>query len=589
MTGRVMQPRKRNESEGSIRSHSREDLGTATEEVECVDAAADRTSEAPASLSGSESTARHQMPFARKPGDLGRQLAARGRRQQGTGRQMPQTVGAKAPQPHASEESDAGMVPKKSAKTRVTPVEPMEGRAAAEGKLAQRNASRTQSRKHALTRLERVGEKAREKKGEKFTNLLSHIKVPLLKEAYHHLRKDAAAGVDGITWSSYGADLDARLVDLEGRVHRGNYHPLPVRRVHIPKGDGRTRPLGIPALEDKIVQQAVRMILESIYESEFMGFSYGFRPGRSQHKALDALYVALHRKVNWVLDADIRSFFDTIDHGWMKRFVEHRIGDKRLVRLLMKWLNAGVMEEGELREVQEGTPQGGIISPVLANIYLHYVLDLWACQWRKRMAHGQMYVVRYADDFVMGFQHEQDALAMREAMAERFAKFGLELHPDKTRLLRFGRFALQHCGKDGRERPETFDFLGFTHICAKAPDGSFRLVRRTSRKKREAKMRALRQEMRRRRHNPVPEQYGWLVAVLRGHANYYGVPGNSSTLASFRYQVRHAWHQQLQRRSQRARWSNEKRSRFDESFPLPNLLICHPKPHDRFYASHSRP
>lgn len=589
MTGRVMEPRKRNESEGSIRSHSGEDLGAATEMVECVDEVADKSSVATASLSGSESTARHQMLLAREPGDLGGcspQVVSGSEAREG---KTLHAVRAKALQPDASEESDAGIVPRKSAKTRVTPVETMEGRTAAKGKLAQRNASRTQRRKDAPTDLERVGERARKKKKEKFTNLLSHIKVPLLKEAYERLRKDAAPGVDGETWSSYGADLDVRLVDLEGRVHRGSYHPLPVRRVHIPKGDGRTRPLGIPALEDKIVQQALRMVLEPIYESEFMGFSYGFRPDRSQHKALDALYVALQRKVNWVLDADIRSFFDTIDHGWMKRFVEHRIGDKRLIRLLMKWLNAGVMEGGELHEVLEGTPQGGIISPLLANIYLHYVLDLWVCQWRNRMAHGQVYIVRYADDFVMGFQHEQDALAMREAMAERFAEFGLELHPDKTRLLRFGRFAHQHCGKDGRERPETFDFLGFTHISAKAPDGSFRLVRRTSRKKRESKLRALRQQIRRRRHDPVPEQFDWLVAVLRGHANYYGVPGNSSALASFRHQVRHAWHRQLQRRSQRARWTKEKHDRFDERFPLPNLRICHPKPHDRFYEMHSRP
>ena len=299
---------------------------------------------------------------------------------------------------HACEESDAGMVPKKSAKTRVTPVESMEGRPTAEGKSASRNALRAQDRVGAQTQVERIGQRAKEQKGERFDNLLSAMKAPLLKEAYQRLRKDAAPGVDGTTWQEYGEDLDARLLDLQDRIHRGSYHPQPVRRVHIPKGDGGTRPLGIPALEDKLVQQAARMVLEPIYEREFLGFSYGYRPGRSPHKALNAVAEAISRKTSWVLDADIRSFFDTIDHGWMQQFIEHRIGDRRMVRLLMKWLHAGVMEEGELHEVQEGTPQGGVISPLLANIYLHYVLDLWANQWRKRHARGEVYIVRYADD-----------------------------------------------------------------------------------------------------------------------------------------------------------------------------------------------
>ncbi len=298
----------------------------------------------------------------------------------------------------ACEESRALVVPEKPANSEVTPEESVEGRGAANGKLAERNAHRAQDRESALTALARVGERARERTGEQFTNLLSHIKVALLREAYQRLKKNASAGVDGETWAQYGEDLDARLADLQDRVHRGSYHPQPVRRAHIPKQDGRTRPLGIPALEDKVLQQAVRMILEPIYEAEFLGFSYGFRPQRSQHKALDALYAALGGKTNWVLDADIRSFYDTIDHGWMRKFIEHRIGDKRLVRLLLKWLTAGVMEDGELHEVKEGTPQGGVISPLLANVYLHYVLDLWVQQWRKRTARGEVYIVRYADD-----------------------------------------------------------------------------------------------------------------------------------------------------------------------------------------------
>ena len=493
----------------------------------------------------------------------------------------PQAVGAHAPKAQASEESDAGMVPKKSAKTRVTPVESMEGRAAANGKLVQRNAHQTQGWDSARTHLERVGERARKDKGAKLNNLLSFIKVPLLEEAYQRLQKGAASGVDGETWSSYGEQLGARLLDLQDRVQRGSYHPQPVRRVYIPKGDSR-RPLGIPALEDKIVQQAARMLLEPIYESEFLSFSYGFRPGRSPHKALDALYVALGKKVNWVLDADIQAFFDTIDHGWMQKFIEHRIGDKRLVQLILKWLHTGVMEDGKLHEVQEGTPQGGVISPLFANIYLHYVLDLWVQQWRKRSARGEVYIVRYADDFVMGFQDEQDARAMQAALAERLTEFALKLHPDKTRVLRFGRFALRDSARDGRTRPETFEFLGFTHICAKGKEGRFRTLRRTSRKKRKSKLAALRQQMRRRKHDPAPEQHRWLNSVLRGHYAYYGVPGNYRALAAFRHQVRQSWHRTLQHRSQRARWNTERRARFDGLFPLAAPRIMHPEPYRRF-------
>ncbi len=571
MTGRVIEPRKRHQSEGSTHSPNGEDQG------ESQVAGTDKSGEVLATLPGSESSARHHMTPARKPGDLDGALPSTvdgGQEREGD---EPQSASV------AIEESDALVVPGKPTNSEVTPEEPVEGRSAAEGKLAQGNALRAQPRASALTRLERVGQRAREKEGERFTNLLSIVQVPLLKEAYERLRKDAASGIDGETWASYGKELDARLADLEDRVHRGSYHPQPVRRVYIPKGDGRMRPLGIPAVEDKVLQQAVRMVLEPIYEEAFVGFSYGFRPGRAQHDALDALFVALQRKVNWVLDADIRSFFDTIDHRWMQKFIEHRVGDKRLVRLLMKWLHAGVMEKGELRVVEAGTPQGGIISPLLANIYLHYVLDLWVQQWRKRHAHGQMYIVRYADDFVMGFQDEQDAHAMRTALAERLSEFGLELHPEKTRVFRFGRYAAEHCAKERLRRPATFDFLGFTHICAQGRDGRYRLVRRTSRKKRKAKLRALSDEIRRRRHQPVVDQHRWLVAVLRGHANYYGVPGNSSALGSFRHQIRSQWHRQLQRRSQRARWTDEQHRRFDARFPLPTLRIRHPRPQDRFY------
>jgi group II intron reverse transcriptase/maturase len=405
------------------------------------------------------------------------------------------------------------------------------------------------------------------------------MSVAFLKEAYQRLRKDAATGIDRETWQAFGENLDERLRDLEDRVHRGSYHPQPVRRVYIPKGDGKCRPLGIPAIEDKVVQQAAKMLMEPIYEaSAFLGFSYGFRPGRSAHDALNAIAVAIHKKVSWVLDADIRAFFDTIDHAKMQAFLEHRIGDRRFVRLLMKWLRAGVMEDAELHEVKEGTPQGGIISPLLANIYLHYALDLWVEQWRKQNARGEVYFVRYADDFVMAFQLEAEAREMREALTSRLAKFGLELHPEKTRVIRFGRFAQKDSVTDGRSKPETFNFLGFTHISGESRSGSFQLQRRTSSKQRNAKLATLTEELRRRRHDPVVEQHRWLSAVVRGHLQYFAVPTNAKAIASFCYHLKHAWHRSLQRRSQRAAWSAKQTLRFEHRFPLPRARILHPWP-----------
>jgi RNA-directed DNA polymerase len=379
----------------------------------------------------------------------------------------------------------------------------MERRTEVKGKSAARNASSTPGELDAPTFLQRIGERAKQKPKEKWTNLLSHIRASLLKEAYQRLRRNAAAGVDEVTWGEYGERLDARLLDLQDRVHRGSYHPQPVRRVFIPKGDGKLRPLGIPALEDKIVQQAVVMILTPIYEAEFIGFSYGFRPGRSQHDALDALAEAIRGKVNWVLDADIKAFFDTIEHRHLQAFLEHRIGDTRMVRLLMKWAKAGVLEDGKRHETDAGTPQGGLISPLLANLYLHYVLDLWVLSWRKKHASGEMYVVRYADDFVMGFQKEQDAMEMHRALAQRLEYFGLQLHPQKTRVIEFGRFARKSRAGRGLAKPETFDFLGFTHIAGISRDGRFQLQRRTSRKKRQAKLARLKEESERRRHQAV--------------------------------------------------------------------------------------
>lgn len=527
----------------------------------------------------SESSARSEMLPAREPGGLHGASSS-----MVDGKQPREGVTPQVAE-RAVEKSDAVVVPKKPAKTRVTPVESVEERTTAKGKSAARNAPPAQDGTSALKFLQRIGDRARQKPKEKWTTLLSHIRVPLLKEAYQRLRRNAAAGVDEVTWEEYGARLDERLIDLQDRVHRGSYHPQPVRRVHIPKGDGKTRPLGIPALEDKIVQQAARMVLEPIYEAEFVGFSYGFRPKRSAHDALDALATAIGRKVNWVLDADIRSFFDTIDHGWMQKFFEHRIGDTRMVRLLMKWMHAGVMEDGKLHAVTEGTPQGGIISPLLANIYLHYVLDLWVQRWRRKQAHGEVYIVRYADDFVMGFQKEQDVAAMRAALAERLALFGLELHPEKTRVIQFGRHAREDRARRGLSKPETFDFLGFTHISSVTrTTGKFQLKRRTSRKKRRAKLARLTEECKRRRHSPVADQYAWLSQVLVGHYRYYGVPTNSRALMQFQRRVRNTWHKWLQRRSQRARWSAQERTAFDARFPLPLPRIHHPWPMARFAA-----
>lgn len=534
----------------------------------------------PSALPESKSSARSHMSSAREPGDLGRAVSPTM-----AGDRQPREGRSRKPRSQPPEESEAFVVPKKSAKTRVTPVESMEGRDAAKGKPGEGNALRTQSRQSALTKLAWVGQKAATDQETKFNNLLSHVKVPLLREAYERLKKHAAPGIDGMTWDEYGRDLEARLIDLEGRIHRGSYHPPPVRRVHIPKPDGRTRPLGLPTVEDKIVQQAVRMILEPIYEPMFLGFSYGFRPGRSAHDALDALAtVIVKERTNWVLDADIRSFFDTIDHGWMKRFVEHRIADSRLARLLMKWLKAGVMEGGERREVEAGTPQGGIISPLLANLYLHYALDLWADQWRRRHARQEVYIVRYADDFVMGFEDGRDAQAMRSALQERLREFGLELHEDKTRVLRFGRYAHERCEALGL-RVETFDFLGFTHISGvDRKNGWFQLQRHTSRKKRQRKLAELSRELRRRRHEDPHVTHAWLSRVLRGYDQYYGVPSNEPTLKRFRRHLCDAWSQQLQRRSQRGRWTVKEKERFKKRFPFPAPTICHPWPQQRFRA-----
>jgi group II intron reverse transcriptase/maturase len=432
--------------------------------------------------------------------------------------------------------------------------------------------------------LDRVREVARRDKEARFTALLHHVDVARLWAAYWAIRPQAAAGVDGVTWATYGQDLEANLRDLHQRVHTGRYRARPSRRVYIPKADGRLRPLGIASLEDKILQRAVVEVLNAVYEVDFLGFSYGFRPGRSPHDALDALDVGIERKkVNWVLDADIRDFFTSLDHGWLQKFVEHRIADKRVLRLIQKWVSAGVIEDGAWTASEVGAPQGASVSPLLANIYLHYVLDRWARQWRRRNAHGDMIIVRFADDFAAGFEYESDARRFLADLRQRMAKFGLELHPDKTRLIEFGRFAARDRKARGVGKPETFDFLGFTHMCGKTRAGRFWLTRKTISKRMRAKLAEVKDQCLRRRHQPIPEQGRWLASVVRGHLAYYAVPGNFWAVAAFRNQALRHWFRALRRRSQRTRLTWTRMYHLAAPW-LPPARIQHPFPRVRFDA-----
>jgi group II intron reverse transcriptase/maturase len=457
----------------------------------------------------------------------------------------------------------------------------MEGRGLAKGNSAKQNRTRTQSRKILNQALDRVRQVARRDKKLRFTALWHHVySVDRLREAYLRLNRRGATGVAGQTRQEYGKDMEERLEDLSGRPKRGAYRARPVRRAYIPKDDGRQRAIGVPALEDKIVQRATVEVLNAVYEEDFLGFSYGFRPSRSQHDALDALHEGIcRRKVNWVLDADIRGFFDAIDHEWLVKFVGHRIADKRVVRHVKKWLHAGVLEEGEWRQADEGTPQGGSVSPLLANIYLHYVFDLWIHQWRSS-AQGDVIVVRYADDFIVGFQHRREAEQFISQLRERLAKFGLELHPDKTRLIEFGRFAADNRKGRGQGRPEPFDFLGFTHVCGETKQGKFAVIRQTKAKKMRAKLKEIKVELRRRLHHPVPEVGQWLRSVLQGHYRYYGVPGNWHAMSNFHAEVVHFWMRSLWRRSQRAKLTRERIRRLVKAW-LPYPRILHPYPFER--------
>ena len=460
---------------------------------------------------------------------------------------------------HVPEKSDCAAVPVNQPNKEGQPsAEVGEGRAQTRENIVQSHMHPTQSGKRMSQGLDGVREVAKERKQERFTALLHHLNVDLLRDSFYALQRKASPGVDGVTWQEYETGLEDRLVDLHSRVHRGAYRAKPSRRVFIPKADGRQRPLGIAALEDKIVQQAVVTILNQIYEGDFKGFSYGFRPGRSPHQALDALTVGIQRKrVNWVLDADIRGFFDNLSHEWMMKFIEHRVADRRILRLIRKWLKAGVSEDGQWSETKLGTPQGAVVSPLIANVYLHYLFDLWADVWRKKVAKGDIIVVRYADDLVVGFQHRTEAEQFLKQFRERLAKFGLELHPDKTRLIEFGRFAARDRKARGEGKPETFIFLGFTHYCGQRfKSGTFTVWRITAKKRMVAKLKAIKAELQRRMHDRMAEVGAWLRKVVLGYYQYHAVPGNTTQLRIFKLRVCRLWQSILVRRSQRAkmRW-----------------------------------
>ncbi len=491
---------------------------------------------------------------------------------------------------NANRKSDESVVPATSTNNGAAdaPAESAEERDSAKRNAEQAALRRTPGRAKRKSRgLHGVREAARKDGTLKFTALLHHVNEDCLAEAFFNLKKTAAVGVDGVTWQEYERNLEANIVDLHDRIHWGAYRARPSRRVWIPKSDGRQRPLGIASLEDKIVQQAVLWVLQSIYEQDFLGFSYGFRPGRSQHDALDALSVAItSKRVNWILDADIEGFFDAIDHEWLIKFLEHRIGDRRILRLIRKWLRAGVSEDGEWSKATIGTPQGAVISPLLSNVYLHYVFDLWIEWWRKHCCHRDVVVVRYADDFVIGFESHGEATACLEELHARFAKFGLKLHEGKTRLIEFGRYAIERRERCGKGRPESFDFLGFTHKCAQTrKQGWFAIHRHSVAKRMRATLRAIRAKLRKRMHRPLGETARWLRRVVQGWLNYHAVPSNSHRLRRFVDEVTRHWLRVIRRRSQRGRhrWSWARMQRLARRC-LPGPRVVHPYPDKRFRA-----
>ncbi len=490
---------------------------------------------------------------------------------------------------HGREKSDPAIVAVKPTNKAGRPAaELVEPRAGTEGNADQQSTRRAQDRASVSQALGRVRQAAKQKKKERFTALAHHLSVPMLRTAFFALKRDAAPGVDGLVWKAYEADLDRKIEALHAQVHRGAYRALPSRRRYIPKPDGRQRPLAVAALEDKIVQRATAAVLNAIYEEDFLGFSYGFRPKRGQHDALDALVVGISStRVNCILDADIRSFFDEVSQEWLVRFLRHRIGDPRIIRLIQKWLKAGVLEDGVVTASDKGTGQGSVISPLLANVCLHYVFDLWAARWRRREATGDMIILRYADDIVVGFEHEADARRLWDEMRERLEEFSLSLHPEKTRLIEFGRQAATRRAQGGLGRPETFDFLGFTFMCGKSRRGKFLLARRSRRDRMRAKLHEVKDELRQRMHQPIPEQRRWLAQIVRGYFAYHAVPTNSRALMAFRHHVTDLWRRTLRRRSQKddTTWARMKRLA-DDWLPQPRIL--HPWPSERFAVRHPR-
>src|ERR1700758_3226697 len=500
---------------------------------------------------------------------------------------------------HGHEKSDPAIVARKPANKAEDSVaersvaepnaaEPVERRAGAKGNAGQQSTRRTQCRVGVSQALERIRKVAKERNKEKFTALVHHISTDLLEGAFYELKADAAPGVDRLTWKDYEANLESNIEDLHHRVQRGAYRALPSRRVYIPKPDGRQRPLAVAALEDKIVQRAAATLLNAIYEVDFLGFSYGFRPERGTHDALDALCVGIvSKKVSYILDADIRSFFDEINQKWLIRFLELRIGDWRIIRLIQKWLKAGVLEDGVVSVSEKGTGQGSVISPLLANIYLHYALDLWAKRWRRREATGDMIIVRYADDFIVGFQHESDAQRFLDEMRKRLGEFALSLHPEKTRLIEFGRFAAERRKRRGLGKPETFKFPGFTFICGKTRQGKFQIKRKTRGDRMRAKLREIKETLRQRMHQSIPTQGKWLGRVVRGYFNYHAVPTNGRALDVFRHHVTDHWRRTLRRRSQKDRITWARMTKLADDW-LPRPMILHPWPSDRFAVTHPR-
>ncbi len=505
----------------------------------------------------------------------------------GRGGGPPREGSSRKPEMPEDGKSDSPVVPAKPSNKAVA-AEMVEGRGLTKGNTDSTAGSGRRAGMRLSQGLDRVRQAAEQDRNARFAALLHHVDIGCLREAYRAINPKAATGVDEVTWKAYGESLEVNLQDLHRRLHSGAYQAKPVRRVYIPKADGRQRPLGIASLEDKIAQGALVKVLNCIYEVDFLGFSYGFRPGRSPHQALDALTVGIKtKKVNWVLDADLADFFTTLDWGWLGKFLEHRIADKRVLRIIQKWLKAGIIENGNWVEYDAGAPQGATASPLLANVYLHYVFDLWAERWRRRNARGDVILVRYADDFIVGFEHKEDADRFLTDLVERFAKFGLEMKAEKTRLIEFGRFAARGREARGLGKPETFDFLGFTHICGKTRAGKFQVLRKTVSKRYRNKLRELHHELEQRRHLPIPEQGKWLRSVVQGHLNYYAVPGNFKVVSNFVEEVKRLWLRALQRRSQKSRMTWDRFGPLATGW-LPRIRITHPYPEQRFAVTHPR-